>query len=219
MSCIIHSTEENISCFWSSWIIRVTLRLRESPFLIVGWDSQVWQELVSYKGLWPGARERGNEVFSLLSSSYPNNRTSFGSKGSSVRSQDRVSGSFVPWKLDRLTCHFIVVHSLSCVQFFVTPWTAACHASMSLTSSWRLLKFMSSELMIPSNHLILCCSLLLLPSVLPNIRVFSSDFTLHQMVKVLELQHQSFQWIFKVISFRIDWFDILAVQGTLKSPL
>ena len=117
-------------------------------------------------------------MFSLLSSSYPNNRTSFGSKGSSVRSQDRVSGSFVPWKLDRLTCHFIVVHSPSCVQFFATPWTAACHASLSLTSSWRLLKFMSSELMIPSNHLILCCSLLFLPSVLPNIRVFSSDFTL-----------------------------------------
>ena len=119
------------------------------------------------------------KCFYLLSSSYPNNRTGFGSKGSSARSQDRVSGSSLPWKLVRLTCHFnIVVHSLSCVRFFAAPWTTSCHASVSLTISWSLLKLMSSELMMPNNHLILCCPLRLLPSVFPSIQVFSSDFTL-----------------------------------------
>ena len=161
-------------------------------------------------------------MFLLLSSSYPNNRTGFGSKGSSVRSQDRVCGSSVPWKLDRLTCHFSVVLSLSCVRFFAVPWTTACHASLSLTISWSLLKLMSSELMMPSNHPILCHPLLLLPSVFPSIRVFSSDFTLH----IRWSKYWSFSFSISpsneysgLISFNIYWFDILSVQGTLKSLL
>ena len=73
---------------------------------------------------------------------------------------------------------FDVVQSLSSVQLFVTPWVAACQASLSCTISWSLLKFMSIESVIPSNHLILCRPLLLLPSILPSIRVFSSELAL-----------------------------------------
>ena len=72
-----------------------------------------------------------------------------------------------------------VVQSLSRVQLFVTPWTAARQASLSITSSWNLLKLMSIELVMPFNHLILCCPLLLLPSILPSIRVFSNESGLH----------------------------------------
>ena len=71
------------------------------------------------------------------------------------------------------------VQSLSCVRFFVTPWTAACQASLSITNSWSLLKLMSIEPVMPSNHLILCNSLLLLPSIFPSIRDFSKESVLH----------------------------------------
>ena len=71
-----------------------------------------------------------------------------------------------------------VVQSLSCVPLFVTPWTAACQASLSFTMSWSLFKFMSIELVMPSNHLIFCCPLLLLPSIFPSIRVSSNDLAL-----------------------------------------
>ena len=84
------------------------------------------------------------------------------------------------------------VQLLSCVQLFVTPWTAARQASLSITNSQSLLKLMSLELVMPFNHLILCCPLLLLPSIFPSVRVFSNE-SLHQVAKVLELQHQSFQ--------------------------
>ena len=94
-----------------------------------------------------------------------------------------------------------------------------CQASLSITSSWRLLKFMSVELVIPSNHLIFCCCLLLLPSIFPSIRVFSSE-------SVLPIRWPKY-WNFSfsispsndysgLMSLRIDWFDLLAVQGTLK---
>ena len=72
-----------------------------------------------------------------------------------------------------------VVQSFSCVPFFVTPWTAAYQASLSFTMSWSLFKFMSIELVMPSNHLIFCCPLLLFPSIFPSIRVFSNDLALH----------------------------------------
>ena len=94
-----------------------------------------------------------------------------------------------------------VVQSLSHVQFLVTPWTAAHQASLSFTISLSLLKLMSTESVMPSNHLILCCPLLLLPSVFPSISVFQWVSSLHQVAKVLELQHQSFQWIFMVDFF------------------
>ena len=104
----------------------------------------------------------------------------------------------------------------------MTPWTAAHQASLSFTVSQSLLKLMSIKSMMPSNHLILCCSLLLLPSVFPSIRVFSNESALH----IRWLKYWSFSFSInssseysRLISFRIDWFDPLAVQETLKSLL
>ena len=92
------------------------------------------------------------------------------------------------------------VQSLSHVQLFATPWTAARQSSLSITNSRCLLKLTPIKLVMPSNHLILCHPLLLLPSIFPSIRVFSRVSSLHQVAKVLEfqLQHQCFQWIFRV---------------------
>ena len=106
----------------------------------------------------------------------------------------------VPPSPTRLPCsvtsyHRVVVQSLHCVQLFATQWTAARQASLSFTISLSLLQLMSMESVMPSNHLILGHSLLLLSSFFPSIRVFSNELTLHQVAKVLELQlqHQSFQ--------------------------
>ena len=82
-------------------------------------------------------------------------------------------------KKSDMTDHVVGVHSLSCIRLFATPWTAARQASLSITNSRSLLKLMSIELVMPSNHLILCCPLLLLPSVFPSVRVFSSESALH----------------------------------------
>ena len=105
---------------------------------------------------------------------------------------------------------------------FVTPWTAACQASPSITNSWSLLQLMSIELVMPSNHLILCRPLLLLPSIFPNIRVFSDELVLHLRWR----KYWSFRFSINpsneysgLVSFRIDWFDLLAVPGTLKNLL
>ena len=117
---------------------------------------------------------------------------------------------------------FSSVQSLSHIQFFASSWTKERHASLSITKSWSLLKLMSMELMMPSNHLILCCPLLLLPSIFPSIRVFSNE-------PVLRIRWPKY-WGFSfsicpfseysgLISFRIDWFDLLSVQGTLKNLL
>ena len=114
------------------------------------------------------------------------------------------------------------VQSLSRVQLFVTPWTAACQASLSITNSWGLLRLMFIESVIPPNHLILCRPLLLLPSIFPSIRVFSKESVLH----IRWPKYWSFSFSIspsneysELISFRVDWFDLLAVQGTLKSLL
>ena len=104
-------------------------------------------------------------------------------------------------------------------RFFATPWVAAHQASLSITNSWNLLKLMSIKSVMPSNHLILCCPLLLLPSILPSIKVFSNESVLCIRWPKFQLQHQSFHEYSGLISFRIDWFDLLAVQGTLKSLL
>ena len=103
-----------------------------------------------------------------------------------------------------------------------TPWTAACQTPLSFTMSQSWLKFKFIESVMPSSHLILCHPLLLLPSIFPNIRVFSSESTLH----IRWPKYQSFSFSISpsseysgLISFRIDWFDHLAVQGTLKSLL
>ena len=114
------------------------------------------------------------------------------------------------------------VQLLSCVRLFATPWTAAHQASLSITSSQSLLKLMPIELVIPSNHLILCSSLLLLPSIFPTIRVFSYESVLH----IWWPQYWSFSFSISLyneysglISFRIDWLELLVLQGTLKSLL
>ena len=114
------------------------------------------------------------------------------------------------------------LQSLSHIQLFVTPWTAARQASVSIINSWSLLKLMSIELVMPSNHLILCHPLLLLPSIFPNTRVFSNESVLH----IRWPKYWSFSFSISpsneysaLISFRIDWLDLLAVQGTLKSLL
>ena len=112
------------------------------------------------------------------------------------------------------------VQSLSCVQLFVTPWTAACQTSVSITNSWSLLKLMSIELVMLSNHLILCHPLLLSPSIFPSIRIFSNESVLCiRWPKYWSLSISPSSEYSGLISFRTDWFDLLAVQGTLKSLL
>ena len=114
------------------------------------------------------------------------------------------------------------VQSLSHVWLFTTPWTAERQASLSITNSRSLPKLMSIESVMPSNHLILCRPLLLLPSFFPSIRVFSNESALH----IRYPKHWSFNFNISpsnehlgLISFRMDWLDLLAVQGTLKSLL
>ena len=108
------------------------------------------------------------------------------------------------------------------IQLFVTLWTAACQASLSFTNSWSLLKLMSIESVMPSNHLILCRPLLLLPSVFPSIRVFSNE----SVLRIRWPKDQSFSFSISpsseysgLISFRMDFLYLLVVQGTLKSLL
>ena len=108
---------------------------------------------------------------------------------------------------------------LSCIQLFATPGTAARQASLSFTVSRGLLKLMSTELMMSSNHLILCHPLLLLPSIFYSIRVFPVSWLFHQVAKVLNFSISPSNEYSGLISFRIDWFDLLTVQGTLKSLL
>ena len=113
-----------------------------------------------------------------------------------------------------------VVQLLSCVLLFVTPWIAAHHASLSFTISCSLLRHISIELMMSSNHLILCHLLPLLPSVFPRIRVFFNELALCiKWPKYWSFSISSSSEYSGLISSRIDWFDLLAVQGTLKSLL
>ena len=113
----------------------------------------------------------------------------------------------------------VVIQSLSCVRLFATPWTIACQDSLFFTNSQSLLKLMSIESMMPSNHLILS-SLLLLPSILPSTRVFFNESTLYiRWPKYWSFSISPSNEYSGLISFRIDRFDLLAVQGTLKSLL
>ena len=115
---------------------------------------------------------------------------------------------------------FSSVQLLSRVRLFANPWTAACQAPLSITNSWSSPKLMSIATVMPSNHLILCRPLLLLPSIFPSIRVFSNESVLH----IWWPKYWSFSFSVSpsneysgLISFRIDWLDLLVVQGTLKS--
>ena len=111
------------------------------------------------------------------------------------------------------------VQLLSHVRLFVTAWSAARQASLSITNSRSLLKLMSIEPVMPSNHLILCRPLLL-PSVFPSIRIFSSESALHiRWPKYWRFSLSPSNEYSALLSFRIDWCDLLAVQGTLKSLL
>ena len=114
------------------------------------------------------------------------------------------------------------VQLLTRVRLLATPWTAARQASLSITNSWSLLKLLSIASVMPSNHPILCCPLLLLPSIFPSIRVFSNESVLHVRWP------KFWSFIFRIspsneysglISFRLDWLDLLPDQGTLKSLL
>ena len=130
------------------------------------------------------------------------------------------SYSYLPYGKKVLMLVIVFVQSLSSVWLFVTSLTAACQASLSLSISQSLLKLMSIKLVMPSNHLILCYPFLLLPSLFPSIRVFSNESAL--------LLRWPKYWSFSIspssdysglISFRIDWFDLLALHGTLRSLL
>ena len=127
---------------------------------------------------------------------------------------------FLLW--GRLIAPQLSVQLLSHVRLFVTPWIAAHQVSLSITNSQSLLKFISIESVMPSNHLILCCPLLLLPSIFPSFRVFFNESVLH----IRWPKYWSFSFSISPsneypgqISFRMDWFDFLAVQGTFKSLL
>ena len=115
---------------------------------------------------------------------------------------------------------FSSVQSLSHVQLIETPWTVAYQDSRSITNFQSLHKLLSIESVIPSNHLILCCPLLLPPSIFPTIRVFSNESVLHiRWTKYWSFSVSPSNEYSGMISFRIDWFDLLAVQETLKSLL
>ena len=135
-------------------------------------------------------------------------------------------GTHAPWRYiwtwGRLspTVQFSSVQLLSCVWLFATPWTVPHQASLSITNSQSFLKLMSIESVMPSNHLILCQPLLLLPSIFPSIRVFSSE----SVLCIRWPQYWNFSFSISpsseysgLISLRMDWFDLLRVHGTLKS--
>ena len=118
-----------------------------------------------------------------------------------------------------ISSHINFVHSLRRVQLFVTPWTGTCQASLSFTISWSLLKFMSIESVMPSNHLILCCPLLFLPSIFPSIWVFSNESAL----RIRWPEYWSFSFSISpsdeysgLISFRTDWFISLLYKGLTR---
>ena len=132
------------------------------------------------------------------------------------------------WLQRQLKIHLIIfinlqsVQSFSHVHLFVTPWIAACQASLSITNSQSLLKLMSIKWVMPSNHLILCRSLCLLPSIFPSIRVFSNE----SILCIRWPKYWSFRFSIspssecsELISFKIDWVDILAVQGNIRNLL
>ena len=133
--------------------------------------------------------------------------------------QEYWSGVPLPSPTMEYSVQFSSFQSLSCVRLFATPWTAACQELSSINFR-SLLRLMSIESVMPSNHLILCHPLLLLPSIVPNIRVFSNDLALH----IRWPKYWSFSFSISpsneysgLTSFRMDWLDLVAVQGTLKS--
>ena len=124
--------------------------------------------------------------------------------------------------IDWFGVQFSSIQSLSCVRLFVTPWIAACQASLSITNSWSSLKLTSIESVMPSSHLIFCRPLFFLPTIPPSIRIFSNESPLRMRWP----KYWSFSFSIisckehpGLISFKMDWLDLLAVQRTLKSLL
>ena len=134
----------------------------------------------------------------------------------------RVAKSQTQLKTKHSTTYTAISVQIGCVQLFATPWTASRQNSLSITNSQSLLKLMSIKSVMPSNHLILCCSRLLPPSIVPSIRVFSNE----SVLCIRWPKYRSFSFSISpsneysgLISFRINWFDLLQVQGILKSLL
>ena len=131
-----------------------------------------------------------------------------------------------PWNSTYCTSQFSSVQSLSLVQLFATPWTAACQVSLSITSLWILLKLVSIKSVMLSNHFVLYCPFLLQPSIFPSSRVFSLTQVNESVLCIRWPKYWCFSFSISpsneysgLISFRMDWLDLVAVQGTLKSLL
>ena len=117
----------------------------------------------------------------------------------------------------KYSLQFSSVQSLSHVQFFETSWTATRQVSLSITNSWSLFKLISIKLVIASNHLILCCPVLILSSIFPSLRIFSNELIICTRYWSFSFSISPSNEYSGLISFRMDWLDLLAVQGTLKS--
>ena len=209
------------SCCHSNWnFLECVLYLKS-----FGYRWSIWGPAVVHKPTAPYRVPQALGLVSLLSPPFTKVNFLKGSQTSFFPSSN-FSSLFLNFSI--FIClsfpfnHYQSVQSLSHLWLFETPWTAACQASLSITNSQSLLKLMSIESVKPSHHLILCWPLLPLPSVLPSFRVFSSK----SVLCIRWLKYWSFSFSISpsneysgLISFRVNWFDILAVQGTLKSLL
>ena len=233
------------SCFWSNWKWEATCGApghrslsKHSCFLFAGnsfkppWLSlnskgQVWTVADQRRGMWGDAETREEQP--------RNNSAALGQGSGSFSRHTHSNVSSSSLKNETPPTDGRWQHSSfqigppgsrlsfsSHIQLFATKWTIACQASLSFTISWSLLKLMSIELVMSSNHFILCCPLLLLPLIFPSVKAFSSESAL----RIRWSKYWSFSFSINpsneysgLISSRIDWFDLLAPQGTLKSLL
>ena len=183
-------------------------------------SAENWIIALMSKALPTRARPSFSYHQSLLSGSL-HKHLSLLHQGADRRTKQKHSPTETKTKVTLQKIQFSSVQLLSSVRLFATPWTAARQASLSITNSWSFLQIMSIELVMPSSHLILCCPLLLLPSIFPSIRVFSSESALC----IRWPKYWSFSFSISpsneysgLISFRIGWFDLVVVQGTQESP-
>jgi len=214
-TCLLPASVLRLRAIWNSWILNLGIASRSSTQWCAD-NPAVWRERVD------GFYSTDTHTFSYCS---------WGSQGKNVG----VFCHFLlqwttfflnspSWPIHLSSFYMLAssVQSLSHVRIFATPWTAAQQASLSITNSWSLPKLMSIELVMPSSHLILCHPLLLLPPIPPSIRVFSNESALH----IRWPKYWSFSFSISpsneypgLISFRMNWLDLLAVQGILKSLL
>ena len=185
-------------------IVKKSACNKGDPGLIPGWENPLEEKMATHS--------------SILAWRIPMDR---GARWATVYRATK-SQTWLTHNTHTYIVQFSSVQLLSCVLLFVTPWTAARQASLSITNCQSLLKLKSVESVMPSNHLILCCPLLLLPSIFPSIRVCSNESAL----RIRWPKYWSFSFNISpsneysgLISFRLDWLDLLAAQGTLKSLL